>query len=360
MRENFYLPILKWKMGEQKAVEELPDILKDRIIPLFEIPPIEWDYENECYKKTIDQHLEKVPKTIKASWGLNRPFFVDMPYLTDETDELTNGLHALEHLHNELIKEGLSAIPTVYCTDDDYILDIVKDVVSKNVSGVCIRIKEKDLLELEELIENLLNKLNINEKDVDLIIDLAYIPPIEYDQNLNNSISIIRAIPDKTNWRSISLCGTSIPESMSDVEKDSLTNIPRLEYKIWKYIFDKAKDSKYIFAPNFGDYCVQNPSLVDMDPRIMKPTPNIRYTIDNDYMIVKGHYIKKKKYTQCNILCKKIINHPKYMGKNFSWGDKYIYECGNNCASTGNGTTWRKVGTNHHISFVIDQLSKMF
>ncbi|MEI7881504.1 MAG: hypothetical protein WCI95_11585 [bacterium] len=38
------------------------------------------------------------------------------------------------------------------------------------------------------------------------------------------------------------------------------------------------------------------------------------------------------------------------MGPKFSQGDKYIYDCATGTAGTGNLTTWRKVGTNHHLA----------
>ena len=37
MREKFYVPILKWKRGEQVGVNNLTDSIKDKIIPLIGI-----------------------------------------------------------------------------------------------------------------------------------------------------------------------------------------------------------------------------------------------------------------------------------------------------------------------------------
>ena len=40
-----YIPILKWRQGEYLALDRLEDRVKDKVLPLIEIPPIEWDFE---------------------------------------------------------------------------------------------------------------------------------------------------------------------------------------------------------------------------------------------------------------------------------------------------------------------------
>ena len=48
------------------------------------------------------------------------------------------------------------------------------------------------------------------------------------------------------------------------------------------------------------------------------------------------------------------------MGPEFSEGDRYISECAGGSAGTGNLTTWRKVGTNHHLEKVVRDISSLF
>ena len=52
-----YVTVLKWKQGEHWAIKGLNETSKDFLMPLIEIPPREYDYKNQKYKKTIDQHL---------------------------------------------------------------------------------------------------------------------------------------------------------------------------------------------------------------------------------------------------------------------------------------------------------------
>ncbi|MFB5761329.1 beta family protein [Paenibacillus medicaginis] len=46
-----YVPIVKWKQGEQRALETLAATSKERLTPLIEIAPIDWDFENEVQRK---------------------------------------------------------------------------------------------------------------------------------------------------------------------------------------------------------------------------------------------------------------------------------------------------------------------
>ncbi|WP_342428310.1 hypothetical protein [Paenibacillus sp. FSL L8-0158] len=55
-------------------------------------------------------------------------------------------------------------------------------------------------------------------------------------------------------------------------------------------------------------------------------------------------------WTQTQGLCQRVVGHSKYSGSHYSYGNKYIYDCANGSANTGNAERWRKVGTNHHLT----------
>lgn len=78
------------------------------------------------------------------------------------------------------------------------------------------------------------------------------------------------------------------------------------------------------------------------------------------YVIYKGDTNKKgglkidKVQAGCNIL----VSSPYYFGKDYSWGDNEINEkASGESTKSGNLTTWRAIGTNHHITFIVNLLS---
>ena len=56
-------------------------------------------------------------------------------------------------------------------------------------------------------------------------------------------------------------------------------------------------------------------------------------------------------------IAQSVTDHPAYMGEDFSWGDEYIAKCARKEAKPGNPKTWVTVAINHHITFVVNQLS---
>ena len=63
-----YVPILKWRQGEYLALGQLHPNVKDKVIPLIEIPPIEWDFEQKKEAKTIDEHLKPFANRLVKKW----------------------------------------------------------------------------------------------------------------------------------------------------------------------------------------------------------------------------------------------------------------------------------------------------
>ena len=112
--------------------------------------------------------------------------------------------------------------------------------------------------------------------------------------------------------------------------------------------------------PSFGDYAISHPKVFELDMRIVKPYATIRYTIDNHWYIVKGDNVRDYGYEQYHKLSQKILASRYYQGPTMSWGDEYIQTCADKNAKTGNLSTWRQVGTNHHIVKVVQDIANFY
>ena len=111
------------------------------------------------------------------------------------------------------------------------------------------------------------------------------------------------------------------------------------------------------------DYAISHPKILPKDMRSLKPPATIRYTIDDGWYIVKGENVRDKKYGKCKQyrgLSKKVIDSKYYYGPEFSWGDNFIRECASGRGKTGNLSTWRQVGTNHHIAKVTQDIASFY
>ena len=109
----------------------------------------------------------------------------------------------------------------------------------------------------------------------------------------------------------------------------------------------------------FADYAISHPYTKELDPRTMRMSASIRYTTSNNWLVLKGRNVRQYGFDQYFELAKELIERPEYADRDFSWGDKYIADCALGMTGPGNATTWRKVGTNHHITLVARQIAKL-
>lgn len=98
MIETFqYVPILKGRLGEYGALQELASDTKAGIVPIIEPPPIPWDFAEDQPSKTIDLHLRDVAARIERAWGVE-PALLDLLWIQES--EMSDGTHPLTYVFN--------------------------------------------------------------------------------------------------------------------------------------------------------------------------------------------------------------------------------------------------------------------
>ena len=297
----YYLPILKFKKGDLKALEYSKEA---RIIPLFEIQ----DDINE-------NHFNLLPEE----------FFYD----ADDSETLTEFEDLLRKKFKN--KNGISVARNY------------EDI--KDISLFRIEIKNVD-------INKLITTFSQCDKDFSkssLLIDFADVRgiPIAF---IDFIISSLNKICEKK-WKNIFVSGTSTPKSMSDVEK-GMSLIPRNE---WTCLYKRFKEK--FENINYSDYGIHHPeALIGFDPITMSVSAKIRYTLEDEFLIHKGKSIKTYGSEQYHELARKIVDSGYYMGENFSFGDGYIKKCSEEKV-TGNLTSWIIADLSHHFAVVAKQLS---
>ncbi len=93
----------------------------------------------------------------------------------------------------------------------------------------------------------------------------------------------------------------------------------------------------------------------------MRMSASIRYTTDEHWVVARGRNIQQYGSSQYRDLSQRLTNMPDvFNGAEFSAGDRYMKDCADGTEGFGNPMTWRWVGTNHHLTFVVRQLAKTF
>ena len=353
-----YVPCLRWKQGEYQAVWRLPDITKRVFTPLIEVPEIGWDFENEIEVKTIDEHLAPFARRVHRKWG-KRACLIDL-HLIERSERMGTGIHPVCFVFDGLRQMKCSAIPVTEVDRDDAYQQEVRNVLAKDKSGVCLRIRIEQAAKhsLKEQFDSLLSKLDISPASCDLIIDLGapnFVPPEGFSKAIQ---SIVRAFPYLSNWRTFTVLGTSFPETMASIEKGGKL-VQRYEWQLYKILVSNLQKDR-LRLPTFGDYAISHPKVLIVDMRIVKPSATIRYTTNDAWYIVKGENVRDYAYRQYRRLSEQVESSRHYCGPTFSWGDQYIQECADGTGSTGNLPMWRQVGTNHHIEKVTRDIASFY
>jgi hypothetical protein len=351
-----YVPVLKWKQGEQQALQELSGPVKSFVTPLIEIPPVPWNYTLGVATKTIDQHLLRTSDQLYSCWGCSDILFLDM-HLVPPGERMSDGRHPLKYVFDEARLLGVSLIPVTGLGRDTHYQTAVREISSVDRRGICLRISDEHLDDddLESLLRDTLDAVASRRAEVDLILDLADISGENPRRLSRYLVDAIRRLERFRSWRTITLVSSSFPRDLSAIPRDAIDAIPRKDWEVWNHVLSSSSGRK----PSFGDYAIQHPEPPEIDPRIMRMSASIRYTADTEWLIVKGRNVKTYGYGQYHDLCRHIVADPRFYGEDFSWGDEYIAECSRGETGTGNATTWRRVGTSHHIKVVCEQIASL-
>ncbi|USS85911.1 beta family protein [Fructilactobacillus cliffordii] len=301
-----YLPALRDKMGELKALEELEKykLTKNKIKNLLPIILI-----NEI----TDEALKKISKKY------SRKVLIDTRLVSDTKD--------IKKLVS--ITKQNKNFNIIYCFKD------IKYAGNKDY----VKILDTDAVGILKDIKN--NNFNINLFPKNIIIDFGYInnsSPYSY-KYVNELIKYIKN-------RNITILSGSVP---NPIPKNSDENYTQdiYEYKLFEKISYDNKNINF----NYGDYGTVHPNLTDDDIVKMTPIVQIKYTKNkNEYWFIRNG-LRKGEY-KFKPVANEIINDSKF--KKISWADEFLFDVINTKNhNIGNAMTWAEVGINRHLSIFI-------
>jgi len=350
--QSKYVPVLKWQQGEYQALFWLNENVKTIVFPLLNVPPIGYDFEEEKLKNTAHEQVEKFPRRFKDKWD-GKGAFVDFhESLHDEF--MNNGTSIVTYVFDELKLLGQFPIPVTGISRSKNYQTVVQAASKSIGTGFALRIKLEDLMntKISNHITELIKQNSYNYSDIDLIIDLGAPPSFRpYDifaKALSKRISQIVGIEL---FRSFIVVSTSI--NLRNVKSPGAI-LTRHEWNFYKVLIDELNEVR---LPVYGDYCIESPEYITLDMRLINPAGKLIYTTKDSWHIQKGKAFRGNE-RQMIKHCKTIIAAEYYKGEKYSWGDNEINKMANelrvNCGNLG---TWKKVGFNHHITLVAEQLS---
>ncbi len=346
-----YVPSLKWRMGEYQSLFRLHESIKERVIPLVNVPPVEFDFEKREMKKTVHDHVEPFPKKFSEKWGDNNAFIDFHESLHDEF--MNNGESIVNYVFGGLNALGHNPVPVTGISRSKNYQAVIKSAHNKSKSGLALRVKLDELMlpDISKHITDLSKYHHLSTDNTDLIIDLGAPQSFEpYDIFAKALAKRIKSIQKIKSFRSLIVIATSI--SISDVKPPG-TIMPRHEWDLYKML---SIELEGIRVPIYGDYCMELPTYTSLDMRLIKPAGKVIYTTEDSWIIRKGKAFRSNE-SQMIQHCKYILESGHYKENNFSWGDEKIDKTAKGIECNKSMTIWKQVGFSHHITFVAEQLS---
>jgi hypothetical protein len=355
---HHFVPILKWKRAEQGALKELSTKRKKYITPLIQfVMPIPKSSESlEELIVRFENLAPEIPDKIIEIWGSD-PIFIDVSLL------FTTPLKAksLEVISRRGCECHAKFIPVIHLNDDEAIKKVAYKLAKENGTGFCLRLICTDFSDITKLNQNLatlLSKSGLEEKDIDLLVDIK---EIEENGKYSHFLNLSQNITNLLKWRTYIFAAGSFPEDMSKCKPDEENLIPRVEWNCWK---NSVSNNKLKRKPSFADYTIQHPIYKEAT-QFYPPTTSIKYALKNDWLIMKG---KKQKYELYLANAALLVEDSRFYGENFSSGDSYISAKAKHFAiyiknravkGTGSTETWLKAGINHHLSLMTHLIANL-
>lgn len=132
-----YVPLLRWRMGEYQALERLGAAQKEVTVPLLEVLPPDYDFEQRRPKKSLDNHLHLFGQRLLKKWGA-RPALVDAGRL-DAAVRMADGRHPMTYLFDEARALGTKPTPVTTLDRDAAYQQAVRLIDALNLRGAALR-----------------------------------------------------------------------------------------------------------------------------------------------------------------------------------------------------------------------------
>lgn len=351
-----YVPFLKLKANEIRAIGDLTPTIKEHIIPFFDVILVK-----DMTFDSVSKNIISMKKIFNSIFTSDDKFYIDN--YDHQGEDSQNYSQILDTFSD------FNIIPVVGLDRDDDHIEAIKSFFSttKNSKKLAIRLSLEDIKSfkiIKDDIEFFLGDLITLSEYIDLIIDIRV---IKIDQVDYVGQRIIKFIQDFTNYYdcdNIIVTASSFPSIVREIiDPNDAKDIRRIECILWKKIIPNLSDLEIDIV--FGDYTVVSPDYpeptlsVELMSTVM--APKIFYTYQDYFYGIRGKTFKSHPlgYKQYFEIAKKIVAKPYYRGFRYSFGEKYIHDRAQvpipARMGTGNPSSWIRATVNSHITFMTSQ-----
>lgn len=338
IEDRGYIPLLKSKVGERMALRQLAPRVRNAITPGFHLRP----------RRTEAQIAAEVTQ-IAAGWT-ESPVLLD----TAGVDSTNLPAHPLLVANRVAAKVKLGLIPVVSDVSSENDLKAARTVMGGHGFGVGIRLSPAAWLSAQSVLDPILSALGSAPGEIDLILDAGV---IANDATLELAKKLLAgnmaSVPVLPSWRRVAIAGGSFPVDLGGLPAKKPIRLPRREAQLWDAKPSVGRRLTY------ADYGVAHPETPDEfeNARAIPLWTSVRYTTPDAFLVAKGGDANKEGPAAMHAVCGIVAGEKEFRGAAYSWADQWIADRAAGTGQAGNYSTWRKVGTVHHVTLMVDLLS---
>lgn len=343
-----YVPVLKVKRGEKKALTEISPALMRRVTPLLEIVKRKDD-------KTVEGHLDTVFTQLATSvTGYARCFL-------DTREIASDGPPAAAAVFSRASADGITFTPV---TGISRSADVAP-ALEHRAHGLAIRLtrEEFEAGHLAQHLATFTNDHGLDPGETDLIVDLGAVDDLITPGIRALGDAFLFAVPDHGAWRTLTISACAFPLSMGGVDRHSHDFVERADWLAWREGL-YSRSSQLVRLPTFSDCAIQHPTGVeDFDPRFMAVSASIRYTLPEAWLLIKGESSRRTpaKLQFPGLATQLVYGHLRqhFAGEAHCAGCASIKRAADGARGFGSAEVWRRLGTIHHVMRVLQDLDAL-
>jgi len=347
---SHYVPVLKVKRGEKQALAQISPELVPRITPLLEIVE-----RNESKAPTLDHHLGTAFAKLAESVARYSRCLLDARELEPD------GPSAAAAVFGRAVAEGISFTPVTGVTRS---FD-VGSALQHRAHGLALRLTREEFEEgaLPGRLNAFTRGHGLHREETDLILDLGAVNDTVTPGVRALTDAFLSAVPDHAAWRTLTVSACAFPLSMGGVDRHSYDLVERADWLAWRDGLHTRRD-ELVLLPTYSDCAIQHPTGVEgFDPRIMTVSAAIRYALDEQWLLIKGESSRRTRPSvQFPRLATQLVyghlrNH--FAGESHCAGCASIKNAADGAPNLGSAEVWRRLGTIHHITRVVEGLQTL-
>lgn len=343
-----YVPVLKVKRGEKKALELVGLALRPRITPLLEI--VEWRKDK---KPTLSAHLDTGFKGLVDSLRAYPRCFLDARELEP------HGPAAAAEVFDRARTSQIAFTPV---TGISRTADVAAALGNRE-RGIALRLTRDEFERggLASQLRAFMTRHGLAHDATDLIVDLGPVEEMIAEGIAFFATRFLRELPDLDSWRTVTISASAFPRSMGAVGRKSHAFVDRAEWLAWR---DHIRLETQFRVPTYSDCAIQHPAGVEgFDPVLMQVSASVRYTLPERWLLIKGESTRRSPPgSQFPELAKVLVyGHLRahYAGSHHCKGCSGIKSAADGGTGFGSAEVWRRLGTVHHITDVTQALSSL-